>query len=108
MSESSGGIRLAGSSSDASHGAESAGRRAYHSSPPAISSGPATRNRRAPSRPASVPIRVDRSASRCPSGADEPGAEGGVAEDALEDDRLVAERDVQRAVDEERREVDRR
>ena len=58
---SSGGMRLDGSSSAAFHGAESAGMREYQSSPVAISSGPATRNRRDPSRPASVPIRVDSS-----------------------------------------------
>ena len=49
MSTSSGGIeRRAGRRATACHGAESAGSRAYHSSPTAISSGPATRNRRAP------------------------------------------------------------
>ena len=68
VSVSSGGMRLAGSWSDAFHGAESAGMREYQSSPVAISSGPATRNRREPSLPASVPIRVDRVASRMPVG----------------------------------------
>ena len=78
-------------------------------SPTAISSGPATRNRRAPSRPASVPTRVDSSDSMIPTGMpDRPGAERRVAEHALEQQRLVADRDVQRAVDEERRQVDRR
>ena len=61
-------MRLAGFSSDATHGAESAGSRASQSRPPAISSGPAMRNRRDPYRPASVPIRVDRSASISPLG----------------------------------------
>ena len=39
---------------------------------------------------------------------DDARAERRVAEDALEDHRLIEERDVQRAVDEERGEVDRR
>src|SRR3954471_3482820 len=65
---SSGGMRLAGSLIDAFHGAESAGIREYHRRPVAIRSGPATRKRREPSRPARVPILVDSTASMMPVG----------------------------------------
>ncbi len=64
-----GGMRLAGSPSDAFQAGESTGRREYHSRPPAISSGPATRNRRDPMRPAIVPIRVERTDSMIPIGS---------------------------------------
>src|SRR5690349_11980376 len=50
------------------HGSVSAGMRASHRSPPAISNGPAMRNRRGPYRPASVPIRADSTVSRMPLG----------------------------------------
>ena len=63
-----GGISVAGSEIVASHGAESAGRRAHQSRPVAMINGPATRKRRAPMRPATVPIRVDRSDSMSPLG----------------------------------------
>ena len=72
-------------------------------------SGPPTRNRRAPSRPArSRSASTARDSSIADRQADERGADRRVAEHALEDQALVAERHVQRAVDEERREVDRR
>ena len=74
----------------------------------AMSSGPATRNAARPIRPATVPTRVDSTRQQDPAReADEPGRERRVAEHALEHERLVAERHVQGAVDEERREVDR-
>ena len=66
--------------------AESAGSRAHQSRPIAISSGPARRNRRGPSRPAIVPTRVDSSVSMIPAGTPiGAGREGGVAEDALQE-----------------------
>ena len=75
----------------------------------AISNGPATQEPPRPASPAIVPIRVDSSASRMPAGTPiAPAAERRVAEHALEQERLVDEGDVQRAVDEERRQVDRR
>src|SRR4029077_632901 len=54
-----GGMSVAGSETVANHGAESAGSRAHQSSPVAMISGPATRNGRAPVRPAIVPMRVE-------------------------------------------------
>ena len=108
MTAEAGGTKLAGSSIAAVHGVESTGSRANHRSPSAISIGPATRNRRDPIRPATVPIRVDRRRQHDPDrDADEAGPERRVAEHALEHDRLVEERDVQGAVDEERQQVDR-
>ena len=103
-STSSGGIRVAGVSTEASHGSESDGSRANQSSPPAMISGPTTRNGRAPIRAATRPDAGGQDRQQDPARqADEPGPEGRVAEHALEDQRLVAERHVEGAVDEERR-----
>ena len=56
------------SDEDARQAAEASGSRANQSRPMAINSGPATRNRRDPKRPASVPTRVDSTASMMPVG----------------------------------------
>src|SRR5215218_3284602 len=58
-----GGTRLAGFWTDAFHGSESAGRRAYQRTATAMSDGPISRKRLAPIRPAIVPILVDSTAS---------------------------------------------
>ena len=109
MTAEAGGTKLAGSSTAAVHGVESTGSRANHRSPSPIRIGPATRKRREPIRPATVPIRVDRVASMIPTGMPMSARpECGVAEHALEHDRLVEERDVEGAIDEERHQVDRR
>ena len=72
-----------------------------------MSSGPATRNRRGPIRPARLPTRVDRTAQQDPHRQpDHRGREGAVAERALDEDRVEAEEDVERAVDQEGRQVD--
>src|SRR6185437_7046247 len=54
-----GGTRVDGEANAASHGSLVAGIRASQSSPAAMSSGPATRNGRAPTRPAIDPMRAD-------------------------------------------------
>ena len=103
-----GGMSVAGLSSEAFHGAELAGIRAYQRTATAMSEGPISRNRRDPTRPAIDPILVDRTARMIPAGIPTiPAAERGVAEDALEQDGLVEPADVQRPVDEERRHIDR-
>ena len=103
-------MRLDGSSIAARQAVESTGRREYQSTPTAISSGsgdeepPRARSGRPASRPASRGPRAGSRSGwpRCPA------AEGRVAEDALEDDAPGrTEGHVQRAVDEEGREVDR-
>src|SRR3954452_25028313 len=63
-----GGISEAGLSSDAFHGVESAGIRAYHRAATPMSVGPIRRKRREPTRPAIDPIRVDRTARMIPAG----------------------------------------
>ncbi len=64
-----GGAIVAGSSNASRHGSEVAGIRANQARPAAMSSGPATRNGRAPYRPASAPTRVDSTVSRIPVGS---------------------------------------
>ena len=64
----SGGMSDDGSESVAVHGVESTGIRAYQSTPTDEISGPATRKRRDPIRPATVPTRVDSRTSRRPHG----------------------------------------
>ena len=59
---------MVGSAIASCHGTVSAGIRANHSSPSAMRIGPTTRNRRAPWRPAIVPIRADSSVSMIPVG----------------------------------------
>ena len=51
-----------------SHGALSEEMREIHARPDAISTGPTTRKRHAPIRPATVPTRVENSVSRMPVG----------------------------------------
>ena len=92
----------------ASHGSESTGRRVNQSSPR-----PSATARRRGTAATRSDRRPRRSASRAASGRPRPAPRppprpGRVAQDALEDEALHAEHDVQGAVDEERREVDRR
>ena len=86
----------------------SAGIRASHSWPAAISRGPTTRNGQTPTRPATVPTRVEPNVRIEPGGQrpDQGRRERGVPEDPLEEDRLEELGRVERAVDEERRDVD--
>ena len=108
MNTPGGGISVARSVSDACHGCESTGTRASHSSPLATIERPDHEEgpRAEPSR-----RRPQRGRQQCQAKprreADGARAEGRVAQDVLEQDPLVAERDVEATVDEERGEVDR-
>ena len=88
-----GGMSVDGSLERACHGSVSAGIRASHSRPPAMISGPTTRNGRAPMRPASVPTRVESSVSRIPVGRPMSAGRGRrVAERRLQEQALDVER----------------
>src|SRR3954465_3186222 len=69
MNVAAGGTRVDGSVTVACQAIDVAGSRVYQRRPLAISSGPATRNGRAPIRPASVPMGVDSSARMIPFGS---------------------------------------
>ena len=68
ISASSGGVSELGFERLAVQPMDVAGTVSHHSSPTAITSGPATRNGRTPYLPDSVPTRVDRNVSRMPVG----------------------------------------
>src|SRR4026208_1279615 len=107
MKTSGGGIKVTGSATDAFHGAESTGRRVSQSNPLATTRGPPTRKRRTPTPPAHAPIRRGgRGRPRARRRAARPRRGRGIAQHVLVQDPLVAEGDVQAAVDEERGEVD--
>src|SRR2546423_2196896 len=63
-----GGMRLAGFSINARHGADADGIRASQSRPAAISSGPILRNDRAPRFPAAAPTFAEKSVRMIPTG----------------------------------------
>ena len=65
---STGGIRVMGRPSSASHGCVEAGMRASHSWPAATTSGPTTRKMRDPKRPVRPPTRAESDAIRIPDG----------------------------------------
>ena len=109
VSASTGGMRLAGFSIAARHGAEWRGRRENQTQTGGHQQRPGDEEPARPDPPGDGPDPRRQERQHQPARQpDEPGPERRVAEDALEHDGLVEERHVQAAVDEERRQVDRR